>query len=226
LTLSDLQTRVRSCVRCAALVRCRTQPVPGTGAVPAVVMFVGIAPGRHGGDRTGMPFSGDRSGKLLREMIAHARLRGVFITNLVRCNPRDELGRNRDPDASEIANCRDHLRMELAIARPRVIACLGHMAWRELAGRGRPFTPTRPTTIQLSGAVLFPMYHPAYVNRGAYSIRRYRRDFRRLAQMIVKDGRAKEARPLPMSLRDDAKRMPSSQGNGFPPARAPLGTTQ
>jgi uracil-DNA glycosylase family 4 len=197
LTLSDLQTRVRSCVRCAALVRCRTQPVPGTGAVPAAVMFVGIAPGRHGGDRTGMPFSGDRSGKLLREMIAHARLRGVFITNLVRCNPRDELGRNRDPDASEIANCRDHLRMELAIARPRVIACLGHMAWRELAGRGRPFTPTRPTTIQLKGAVLFPMYHPAYVNRGAYSIQRYRRDFRRLAHMIVKDGRVKEARPLP-----------------------------
>ena len=188
MTLSDLQTRVRSCVRCDALVRCRTQPVPGAGAVPAAVMFVGIAPGRHGGDRTGLPFSGDRSGKLLHEMIAQARLSRVFITNLVRCNPRDELGRNRDPDAGEIANCRDHLRMELAIARPRVIACLGHIAWHELAGRGRPFTPKRPTTIQMNGAVLFPLYHPAYVNRGAYSIRRYRRDFRRLARMVVNNG--------------------------------------
>src|SRR5215831_2819302 len=153
LTLADLQTRVRSCVRCDALVRCRTQPVPGAGAVPAAVMFVGIAPGRHGGDRTGMPFSGDRSGKLLHEMIARARLTGVFITNLVRCNPRDHRGRNRDPDAREIANCRDHLRAELAIAQPRVIVCLGHIAWRELAGRRRPFTPTRPTTIQVNGVV-------------------------------------------------------------------------
>jgi uracil-DNA glycosylase len=187
LTLSDLQTRVRSCVRCDALVRCRTQAVPGTGAVPAAVVFVGIAPGRHGGDRTGMPFSGDRSGKLLRDMIAQARLSGVFITNLVRCNPRDELGRNRDPDANEIANCRDHLRAELAIARPRVIACLGHIAWRELAGPGRPFTPTHPQTMQVNGTVLFPMYHPAYVNRGAYPVRRYRRDFRRLASTLAKN---------------------------------------
>jgi len=186
-TLSDLQSRVRSCVRCDALVRCRTQPVPGAGAVPAAVMFVGIAPGRHGGDRTGMPFSGDRSGKLLHEMIARARLTGVFITNLVRCNPRDHWGRNRDPDAREIANCRDHLRAELAIAQPRVIACLGHLAWRELAGPGRPFTPTRPATIRVDGVVLFPMYHPAYVNRGAYPVRRYRRDFRRLAGTIAKN---------------------------------------
>ena len=187
MTLFDLQNRVRSCVRCDALVRCRTQPVPGAGTVPAAVMFVGIAPGRYGGDRTGLPFSGDRSGKLLHEMIALARLPGVFITNLVRCNPRDELGRNRDPAPSEIANCRDHLRAELAIARPRMIVCLGHIAWRELAGRGRPFTPTRPTAIQVNGVVLFPMYHPAYVNRGAYPVRRYRRDFRRLADTLVKD---------------------------------------
>jgi DNA polymerase len=161
-------------------------------------MFVGIAPGRHGGDRTGLPFSGDRSGKLLHEMIAQARLTGVFITNLVRCNPRDKLGRNRDPDAREIANCRDHLRAELAIAQPRVIACLGHIAWRELAGRGRPFTPTRPATIQVDGVVLFPMYHPAYVNRGAYPVRRYRRDFRRLAGTIAKNGASETSPSSPL----------------------------
>jgi len=171
-------------VRCDALVRCRTQVVPGDGALPATIVFVGIAPGRRGGDRTGTPFSGDRSGKLLREMIARAGLDEVFITNLVRCNPRDEQGRNRDPDAEEIANCRDHLAAELAIARPRVIACLGHMAWRELAGRGHAFDPTQPTTTEFNGAILFPMYHPAYVNRGAYSIRSYRRDFHRLKRFV------------------------------------------
>lgn len=183
-SLSETQARIRACARCEALVRCRTQAVPGDGTVPAAIAFVGIAPGRHGGDRTGTPFSGDRSGKLLRGMIQSAGLKDVFITNLVRCNPRDELGRNRDPDASEIANCRDHLKAELGIAEPRVIACLGQIAWRELAGRAQRFDPVHPKTAQLNGALLFPMYHPAYVNRGAYSIRSYRRDFRRLAQLV------------------------------------------
>src|SRR5271163_1534528 len=50
----------------AALVGCRSQVVPGQGAAPATVAFVGLAPGRLGGDRTGIPFSGDRSGELLR----------------------------------------------------------------------------------------------------------------------------------------------------------------
>jgi uracil-DNA glycosylase len=36
-------------------------------------------------------------------------LKRVFITNIVRCNPRDGRGRNRDPDAREIANCSGHL---------------------------------------------------------------------------------------------------------------------
>ncbi|MGO9449666.1 MAG: uracil-DNA glycosylase [Candidatus Binataceae bacterium] len=183
--LTNLQARIRTCTRCDALVRCRTQAVPGAGATPATVAFVGIAPGRFGGDRTGTPFSGDRSGKLLREMIARAGLDRVFITNLVRCNPRDTLGRNRDPGADEIANCREHLRSELAIARPRIVACLGQMAWRELAGRACAFDPVHPEMVRIDGAILYPMYHPAYVNRGAYSVRRYRQDFRRLARVVT-----------------------------------------
>ena len=162
-------------MRCAALVRCRTQPVPGDGDVPAAVAFVGIAPGR---------FGGDRSGRLLREMIARAGLERVFITNLVRCNPRDARGRNRDPDGHELSNCRGHLAAELAIARPRVIVCLGRMAWKELAGAARPFDPKNPPIARAGGALLYPMYHPAYVNRGAYSLRRYSRDFKRLAGLI------------------------------------------
>ncbi len=54
------------CTRCAALVRSRSRVVPGDGVVPAEIAFVGLAPGRFGGDRTGIPFSGDRSGALLR----------------------------------------------------------------------------------------------------------------------------------------------------------------
>ncbi len=181
--LAMLQASMRECCDCAALVKCRSRVVPGDGAVPASVMFVGIAPGRFGGDLTGIPFSGDRSGILLRTMIARAGIEDAFITNLVRCNPRDERGCNRDPVASEIENCRRHLDAEIAIVRPRIIVCLGAMAWRRLAGRDAPFEPTRPNVLQRDGAILYPMYHPGYVIRGAYKARRYARDFLRLRRL-------------------------------------------
>jgi uracil-DNA glycosylase len=180
-----LHASIQSCTRCTALVRCRSRVVPGDGAVPAQVMFVGIAPGRLGGDRTGIPFTGDRSGRLLRRMIERSGLERVFITNLVRCNPRDSAGRNRDPDADEIAQCREHLRAEFAIARPRIVACLGRIAWRELAGRAAPFTPRRGNATEVEGLLLFPMYHPAFVNRGAYPVRLYTRDFARLSRLTA-----------------------------------------
>lgn len=172
------------CARCPALVRSRSRVVPGDGEIPADVVFVGLAPGRLGGDRTGIPFSGDRSGDLLRRMIRRVNLQRVFITNVVRCNPRDARGRNRDPDAREIANCRGHLEAELALARPRLVVGLGRIAWRELAGRCAAFSPIRATPIQTEKHLLFPMYHPAYVIRGAYAERSYARDFERLAKLL------------------------------------------
>jgi DNA polymerase len=184
--LLRLRTSIQTCTRCEALVRCRSRVVPGDGSVPAQVTFVGIAPGRLGGDRTGIPFSGDRSGQLLRRMIERSGLERVFITNLVRCNPRDAAGRNRDPTADEIAQCREHLRAELALARPRIIACLGRLAWQELAGRTTSFEPRRGKLAEIDGLLLFPMYHPAFVNRGAYSMRLYGRDFARLSRLSAR----------------------------------------
>ncbi len=182
--MAELRAAMLSCTRCPALTRCRSRVVPGDGTIPSTVCFVGLAPGRLGGDRTGIPFSGDRSGELLRRMISRARLTGVFITNLVRCNPRDAAGRNRDPDRGEIANCRIHLQAELRLARPRIVACLGRIAWRELAGGDVPFTPRRPLLVRANGYHLYPMYHPAYVNRGACSARAYAGHFDRLARML------------------------------------------
>ena len=175
---------MRGCARCPALVESRSRVVPGAGEIPAEVAFVGLAPGRFGGDRTGIPFSGDRSGDLLRRMIRCAGLRHVFITNVVRCNPRDSRGRNRDPDAQEIANCRSHLEAELALVRPRLIVALGRIAWRELAGRSTKFSPVDALPMRIGDRWLQPMYHPAYVIRGSYPERRYARDFRRLARLL------------------------------------------
>jgi DNA polymerase len=182
--LEQLRASISECARCPSLVLCRSRVVPGHGAAPAAVAFIGLAPGRFGGDRTGIPFTGDRSGDLLHRMIHRARLRRVFITNLVRCNPRDARGRNRDPSAEEIANCRAHLEAELGLARPLIVACLGRIAWRELAGRDAPFNPRRPIPQIVRGKRVFPMYHPAYVNRGAYLERTYARDFARLARLV------------------------------------------
>jgi uracil-DNA glycosylase len=190
-TLAALQAAMRGCARCPALVQSRSRVVPGDGAAPATIAFVGLAPGRLGGDRTGLPFTGDRSGELLRRMIDRAALGQVFITNLVRCNPRDAGGRNRDPSAREIANCRVHLSAELEVARPLVVVCLGRIAWRELAGRDAPFDPRRPKSFSAGGVRLYPMYHPAYVVRGAYTERAYARGFARLARLLKEvDGAA------------------------------------
>jgi DNA polymerase len=182
--LDALQAAIRGCVRCPALVRSRSRVVPGDGAAPAAIAFVGLAPGRLGGDRTGVPFTGDRSGELLRRMIDRAALGPVFITNLVRCNPRDASGRNRDPSTREIANCRVHLSAELEVARPQMVVCLGRIAWHELAGRDAPFDPRRPRPISAGGMRLYPMYHPAYVVRGAHTERDYARGFVRLARLL------------------------------------------
>ncbi|MEA2647755.1 MAG: uracil-DNA glycosylase [Candidatus Binataceae bacterium] len=180
----DYRGAMLGCARCPALVKSRSRVVPGDGEVPADVAFVGLAPGRFGGDRTGIPFSGDRSGDLLRRMIQRTNLRRVFITNVVRCNPRDARGRNRDPDALEIANCRSHLQAELALAQPRLVVALGRIAWRELAGRAAPFSPVDALPLRSGNRWLFPMYHPAYVIRGSYTERHYARDFRRLAKLL------------------------------------------
>lgn len=207
-----LRASMLGCARCAALVRCRSRVVPGDGALPAAVAFVGLAPGRFGGDRTGIPFSGDRSGELLREMIARSRLARVFITNLVRCNPRDSRGRNRDPRAREIANCRAHLAAELALAHPRVIVALGALAWRELARDGARFDPRRPRARRCGTALLYPMYHPGYVVRGARSAQAYARDFARLARLLDRQAGTRERSARTSAAAGGRSRRPSGLG--------------
>jgi uracil DNA glycosylase superfamily protein len=106
--LTRLAERVTACRACPSMPPERRR-VPGHGPSEAVLALVGEAPGRFGADRTGVPFSGDRSGAFLRELIAELGLdadRDVYITNVVKCNPRDERGNNRAPSPEEIAAAR------------------------------------------------------------------------------------------------------------------------
>lgn len=125
------------CSLCPALAANRQRIVHGYGDEHARLMIVGEAPGYLGADRTGVPFTGDRSGRRVQALlirlglseesdpaVAAPRLRGVFISNVVRCNPPG----NRNPTPAEVANCTPFLRRELEAIRPAVVATLGSFA--------------------------------------------------------------------------------------------------
>lgn len=139
----------------------------GFGDVPADILFVGEAPGRLGADKSGVPFTVDRSGILFRRILGNlleaigCPLR-VYVTNAVKCLPLSTSGLNRPPSPEETANCRGYLLKELALVRPKVVVPMGRVASRLLLGTDAivwwqpiPRTP-----------VIYPAKHPAYVVRG------------------------------------------------------------
>jgi uracil-DNA glycosylase family 4 len=163
----ELERRIVHCSICPTLVGCRTRPVPGEGSVPAHIMFIGEAPGRFGADKTGVPFTQDRSGLLFRRVLSALAVLAseslsYYVTNAVKCLPADTAGRNRTPTTSEIKNCSNHLKREIDFVRPRVIVPLGRTASRLVLG-----TPDivwwRPVG---SCPSVYPAKHPAYVVRG------------------------------------------------------------
>ncbi len=132
------------------------RPVGPFGDTRAKLLIVGLAPGMHGANQTGRPFTGDYAGILLyKSLFKHGfsseaasrhrhdglALRGCRITNAVKCLPPE----NR-PTAAEIATCNGYLRHELSsVPQGGVILALGHIAHRavlkglELALAGYPF---------------------------------------------------------------------------------------
>lgn len=115
------------------------RPVPPFGDMKGRLMIVGLAPGMHGANRTGRPFTGDYAGILLYETL-HAygfsnrktateandglKLRNCFITNAVKCLPPEN-----KPTLDEIKTCNRYLAQEIAAARAdAVILALGSIA--------------------------------------------------------------------------------------------------
>lgn len=114
-------------------------PVPAFGDDDPRWLIVGLAPGMHGANRTGRPFTGDHAGIMLYQTLHDLgvssraesesandglRLRGVRITNAVKCLPPEN-----KPTPAEARSCNAFLRAELAAhSRLQVLVALGRIA--------------------------------------------------------------------------------------------------
>jgi len=119
------------------------KPVPPFGDSEARFLIVGLAPGMHGANRTGRPFTGDHAGILLYQMLnkygfsTHAEslaaddgleLTGCRITNAVKCLPPDN-----KPVGAEINTCNQFLANELqTLSETSVVLALGGIAHRAI----------------------------------------------------------------------------------------------
>ncbi|WP_146652844.1 uracil-DNA glycosylase [Labilithrix luteola] len=198
--LAKMNARLVRCTDCPRLVAWREEvartkrrkyiderywgkPVPGFGDPEAPLVILGLAPGAHGGNRTGRAFTGDRSGDFLYAALHRAGLanqststhrndglvlRGVYITLAARCVPPD----NR-PTPDEVLQCGSWLDRELAILRPRAILALGAVAWDAYVAHaqrhGVEIPRPRPrfahgATTDLGSVTLLGCYHVSQQN--------------------------------------------------------------
>lgn len=164
---------------------------PGTA-----VIFVGEAPGRRGGERTGVPFSGDQTGRNFARLMAEAGLGRdeVFITNAILCNPRDERGRNRPPARDELAACQGFLARQLRVIDAPIVVPLGAVALAaldRLAPHGLRLREAVGGAYPWYGRILAPLYHPGPRAQLHRPFAAQCADFRRLGALVV---RARAAR--------------------------------
>lgn len=163
--LDDLNSRVVACNRCTRLreycaqvarVRRRAyldweywgRPVPSFGDPKARVLALGLAPGAHGSNRTGRPFTGDGSGDFLYPVLYEAgfasqpnatsrddgmKLTDLWITSVAHCAPP-----GNKPTTEELRNCASWLDEEIGLLRNlRVVVCLGRIAFEGLLAHAR-----------------------------------------------------------------------------------------
>jgi len=160
--LTELNARIVACERCPRLRQhCEEtarqkrrayldqeywgRPVPSFGDPRARVLILGLAPGAHGSNRTGRPFTGDGSGNFLYPVLYEAgfasqpnsvsrddgmRLHDAWISAVVRCAPP-----GNKPLPSEMASCAPYLDEEVAaLLRMRVVVCLGKISFDGFVG--------------------------------------------------------------------------------------------
>jgi uracil-DNA glycosylase family 4 len=161
------------------------RPVPSFGDEKARVLILGLAPGAHGSNRTGRPFTGDGSGDFLYPVLYDAgfasqptsvsrgdgmKLHDCWISSVVRCAPPDN-----KPKLSELANCAPFLDQEVALlTNLRVVVCLGriafdgymqHLVRTHRSERKLPFKFSHGAEYTLPGGrYLIASFHPSLQN--------------------------------------------------------------
>ena len=183
----------RDCPLCPRLVAfrhaCRAEhpgwwnaPVPAFGDPDAWLAIVGLAPGKHGANRTGRPFTGDFAGDLLYATLLKfglaegeyrgtpddgLRLKGAIILNAVKCLPP-----GNKPEPSEITTCgRSYFEPSLAaLPNVRILIALGQIA-HVAASRALGIKPSSAKfghgaeTVAPDGRVLLSSYHCSRYNQ-------------------------------------------------------------
>lgn len=155
-------------------------PVDSFGADVYSVLVVGLAPGLHGANKTGRPFTGDASGDLLFKTLYTTgfasksvslspgdglALHGLRITNAVRCLPPEN-----KPSTRELKLCGRYLVEDLRLLeRPGVLVALGRLAHeavlRVLGLRLRDFPFSHAAEYRLDdGLVLIDSFHCSRYN--------------------------------------------------------------
>jgi len=203
--LAALSARIIACRACPRLVAYRKEvarrkapafrdeaywgkPVPGFGDPEAWLFLVGLAPAAHGANRTGRMFTGDGprgAGDFLMAALHRAGLAnqpfarskddglalfGVFLSAICRCAPPQ----NR-PKPEEIKNCLPFLVEELGLIGPKVVLCLGGLAfnWTLRALGELGVSIPRPTPhfrhglaldLRPKGPLVLASYHPSRQN--------------------------------------------------------------
>jgi uracil-DNA glycosylase family 4 len=198
--LDSLNQEIIECRKCPRLVEWREEvarvkrkayqdaeywgkPVPSFGDPQARVLVVGLAPGAHGSNRTGRQFTGDASGGFLfpalhragfaNQAEAESRsdgliLKDMYITASGRCAPP-----GNKPTPAELNTCQPYLEREIQIIQPKVIVCLGKIAFDRVlkifAVRNLKFShgavySIPPSTFNLQPVTLICSYHPSQQN--------------------------------------------------------------
>ncbi len=161
------------------------KPVPGFGDPEARVLVLGLAPGAHGSNRTGRPFTGDASGKFMYPVLYETgfanqpnaigrddglELKDLYITAAGRCAPPDN-----KPLPQELANCSSYLDREMeGLKNLRVVVALGKIAFDaylnylkrrgQLASRKEYVFRHGAKYEMPDGKILLATYHPSNQN--------------------------------------------------------------
>ena len=201
-TLAALNARIVRCelcprlrAYCAEVARVRRRayadweywgrPVPSFGDPKARVMALGLAPGAHGSNRTGRPFTGDGSGDFLYPILYDVgfasqpkatsrddgmKLSGLWITSVARCAPPAN-----KPTPEELRNCVPWLDEEMRLlTNLRVVVCLGRIAFDGLLAHAmrmgrvttrKGFEFAHGAEYELPGGlIVIASYHPSLQN--------------------------------------------------------------